>query len=74
MTREDIIQKTVKTLNLLPAEKAGEVSDFADYILKKHEEHTLQKGIQKLVEQSQTFQFLHDEEDLYTEDDIKERF
>jgi hypothetical protein len=57
MTRDDIIQKTVKTLNMLPAEKAGEVSDFADYIVKKHEEHTLQKGIEKLVEQSQAFQF-----------------
>jgi hypothetical protein len=40
MTREAIIQKAIKTLNMLPADKAGEVADFADYILKKHEEYT----------------------------------
>jgi hypothetical protein len=43
MTREAIIQKTIKTLNMLPAEKAGEVADFADFILKKYEEYTLLK-------------------------------
>jgi hypothetical protein len=74
MTREAIIQKTIKTLNMLPAEKAGEVADFADYVLKKHEELTLQNGIEKLVEKSEAFQFLNDEEDLYTAEDIKEKY
>jgi hypothetical protein len=74
MTREAIIQKTIKTLNMLPAEKAGEVADFADYVLKKHEELTLQNGIEKLVEKSKAFQFLNDEEDLYTVEDIKEKY
>ena len=74
MTREAIIQKTIKTLNILPAEKAEEVADFADYVLKKHEENTLQNGIEKLIEQSQAFQFLIDEEDLYTAEDIKEKY
>jgi hypothetical protein len=74
MTREAIIQKTVKILNMLPAEKAGEVADFADYVLKKHVEHTLQYGIEKLVEESHAFQFLEDDEDLYTIEDIKEKY
>ena len=74
MTREAIIQKTIKTLNMLPAEKAGEVADFADYVLKKHKELTLQNGIEKLVEKSNAFQFLNDEEDLYTAEDIKEKY
>jgi len=74
MTREAIIQKTIMTLNMLPDEKAGEVADFADYILKKHEENTLQNGIERLVERSDTFQFLNDDEDLYSADDIKEKY
>ena len=74
MTQAAIIEKTIKTLKMLPAEKASEVSDFADYVLKKHEEDTLQKGIEKIVEQSQTFNFLNDEEDLYTTNDIKEKY
>jgi hypothetical protein len=43
MTTEAIIQKTIKTLSKLPAEKVVEVSDFAEYMLKKHEEDSLLK-------------------------------
>ncbi len=74
MTKEAIIQKTIKTLNMLPTEKADEVADFADYMLKKFEEDNLQKGIETLVEQSGAFQFLNEEEDLYSEEDIKEKY
>jgi len=38
MTKEAIIEKTVKTLNILPNEKAEEIADFADYIMKKYED------------------------------------
>lgn len=74
MTKEAIIQKTVRTLKLLPAEKAGEISDFADYVFKKHEENTLKNGIEILTEQSQAFQFLNDDDDLYSIEDIKEKY
>jgi len=74
MTRDAIIQKTVKTLSKLPAEKAGEVSDFADFILKNHEEHILQKGIERLTVQSGSFDFLNDDEDIYSIEDIKEKY
>jgi len=74
MTREAIIEKTIKTISKLPAEKAEEVADFADNVLKSYEEQMLQKGIEKLVMQSQAFQFLNDEEDLYSADDIKEKY
>ena len=49
MTKEAIIQKTIKTLSKLPNEKAEEVADFADDILKKYEDHILVNGIEKLV-------------------------
>ena len=47
--RETLINKTIKTLSKLPNDKIREVSDFTEYILKKYEEETLQKGIEKLV-------------------------
>ncbi len=59
---------------MLPAEKAADVADFADYLLKKQEEQILQRGIEKLVQQSQAFNFLNDDEQLYTAEDIKERY
>ena len=73
MTKEAIIQKTLKTLSVLPNEKAEEVADFADFIMKKHEDDLLQKGIQTIVEQSNVFSFLNDDEDLYSVEDIKEK-
>lgn len=73
MTKEAIIQKTLKTLSVLPNEKAEEIADFADYIMKKHEDDMLQKGIQTIVEKSNVFSFLNDEDDLYSVEDIKEK-
>ncbi len=66
-----IMQQTITTLAKLPLEKMLEVADFAEFILKKHEEEILQKGINQLVSDSQTFAFLNDEEDLYSIEDLK---
>lgn len=70
MKREALINRIVKTLSKLPNEKVKEVSDFTEYIFKKYDEEIMQKGIEKLVSNSNTFQFLKDEEDLYSVKDI----
>ena len=72
MTRQLIIEKTVKAINQLPEDKAEEISDFADFIMKRYEEHSLIQGFQQLTANSQAFEFLKDEEDLYSEADLKE--
>jgi thiamine phosphate synthase YjbQ (UPF0047 family) len=74
VTKEAIIQKTIQALQVLPQDKAEEVSDFAEFMLKKFEELTLQQGIQNLQSQSETFSFLIEEEDIYSPADIKEKF
>ena len=74
MIRETLINKTIKTLSKLPNDKVREVSDFTEYILKKYEEETLQSGIAKLVSDSNAFQYLNDDEDLYTVNDIIEKY
>ena len=74
MNRDFLIKRTLKTLSKLPQEKVREISDFADFIMKKHEEETLQKGIEKLVSHSKSFDFLNEEEELYSQDDLKEKF
>ena len=73
MTKEAIIQKTLEALKVLPKEKAEEVSDFADFLLRKYEELSLQQGIQMLQSQSETFNFLNEEEELYSPADIKDK-
>jgi hypothetical protein len=72
MTKKQIIEKTIQVINKLPTDKALEISDFAEFISKKHENYILNEGIQHLVSESQSFDFLSDEEDLYTEKDIKQ--
>ncbi|MDQ3845866.1 MAG: DUF2281 domain-containing protein [Bacteroidota bacterium] len=74
MTRQAIIERTLKAINQLPEEKAEEISDFAEFIMKQYEEQQLSKGIQRLTAGSKAFDFLNDEEDLYTEEDLKEKY
>ena len=74
MTGKALIKRTVTTLSKLPPDKVKEVSDFADYILKKYDEEILQRGIEKLVSDSEAFAFLTLEEDIYTVEDLKEKY
>lgn len=72
MTRQAIIEKTLKAISLLPENKAEEISDFADFVIKKYEDQKLTDAIQQIVTDSKTFAFLESEEELYTVADLKE--
>ena len=72
MTRQAIIERTIKAINQLPQDKAEEISDFAEFMMKQYEEQQLTKGIGQMATNSKAFDFLNKEEDLYTEDDLKE--
>ena len=49
MTKQAIIERTVRAINQLPEDKAEEISNFADFISKRYEEGILTQGIQKLT-------------------------
>ena len=72
MTKQIIIERTLKAINQLPDDKAEEISDFADFVIKRYEEQKLTEGIQQLASDSKTFEFLDEEEELYSENDLKE--
>lgn len=72
MSRQAIIERTIKTINQLPENKAEEIAAFADFIMKRYEEHQLTTGIQNITAASPAFNFLNNEEDLYTVTDLKE--
>ena len=65
MSRETLIKNTLNSLSKLPEQKIQEVSDFAEFLLSKADDAILTKGIQKLVAESKSFDFLKDDEDLY---------
>lgn len=72
MTRENTIESAIQTIKKLPNDKLQEVSNFISFLLKQYEEEQLTQGIQKLSEDSMIFEFLSQEEDLYSIDDLKE--
>lgn len=74
MTKQSIIERTINAINQLPEDKAEEISDFADFVFKKFEEKLLNENIQKLVSESKSFDFLNDEEELYSTEDLKVKY
>ena len=74
MSREQLIQKALIAIQKLPQEKIMEVSDFADFILKKHEDELLAKGISKIVAQGKPYTFLENDDNIYTVNDLKEKY
>ncbi len=72
MTRQLVIERTLKVINQLPEDKAEEISDFADFVFKLYEEHELTNGIQKIASESKVFDLLNDEEEIYSVTDLKE--
>ena len=49
-----------------------EISNFADFIFKRFEENEITKGVQTMVTESQAFDFLKNEEEIYSLADLKE--
>jgi len=74
MTKSDLIQHTIDILEKLPDDRISYVTNYAEFILKKYEESLLQQGIEKLSSESHSFDFLKQEKDLYTVNDLKERY
>lgn len=72
MTKQAIIERTLNAINQLPSEKAEEISAFAEFVIKRYEEQRLSEEIQNMTSNSQSFDFLNNDEDLYTEADLKE--
>lgn len=74
MDRQILIEKTIKKIEQLPDVKIKEVDDFIDFLLGKIDDKIINDGMQKLISNSKAFEFLNDEEDLYTVNDVKEKY
>ncbi|MCF0059796.1 hypothetical protein [Dyadobacter sp. CY356] len=72
MSRDALIKVAIDNLSKLSDQKIKEVTDFAEFLLSKSEDSILVEGIQKMASESKSFDFLNDEEDIYTIADLKE--
>ncbi len=74
MKRNLIIENIQSKLNRLPDNQLQEMNDFADFLLSKIDEKITVEGIKKLIQNSKSFEFLQEDEDLYTVNDLKEKY
>ena len=71
MSKQELIEKTINALQKLPADKVAEVSEFADLMLQRNQDKEITSAIVQLSSKTKSYQFLEDEEDLYTLNDVK---
>lgn len=74
MTTEAIIKKAVSTMSKLSQNNVEEVADFAEFLLQKQENDEIMKFTYQILDKSEVFDFLHEEEEIYNLSDAKEVF
>ena len=74
MEREVLMEKTIRTIKQLPTTRIREVSDFVEFIIRRTDDALITEGLQQLSSRSQAFDFLNNEPELYSVNDLKVRF
>jgi len=74
MNRQILIKKTLKNISLLPDWRIKEVSDYVDFLSKISDDKKLVEGIRNIVSQTKSFHFLEEEEELYNDSDIIQKY
>ncbi len=74
ISRQELSDLTIDKIKKLPDVKIREVNDFAAFLLSKLDDTIILEVIQRMTSDANTFAYLQDEEDLYTVNDLKERY
>ena len=74
MEREMLVQKTVRKIEQMPATQIQKVNDFVEFVIRRTNDAMITEGLQQLSLCGQTYDFLYDEPDIYSVDDLKRRF
>lgn len=89
MSHQQIIEQTSKLLARLPEDKAQTVLDFANFLTQQRwaalplvedplpdteTEEEFRADVTAIARHTRAFDWLHDEPDLYTDDDLLERY
>jgi hypothetical protein len=72
MKRDQVLKNTIEKLHQLDNVNLKEAKDFVDFLLSKVSDTELVDEIQHQAEKGESFDFLHDEEELYTLEDLKD--
>jgi len=61
-------------LSLLPDWRLQEVADYVDFLSKKNDDKKLVEDIKNIVSQTKSFHFLEEEEELYNDSDLIQKY
>ncbi len=74
MERDRLIKQTSHRIALLPDNKLIELADFLDFLLQKKTVEDLNRDLTRLASSSSAFDFLEEEEELYGDSDLIQKF
>ena len=74
MERELLMERTIRKIEQLPTTRIQDVVDFVDFITQRTDSSAITEGLQQLSSISHSFDFLYNEPELYSENDLKVRF
>ena len=74
MEREVLMKKTFRRIEKLPTTRIREVNDFVEFIIRKTDNALITEGLQQLSSCSHAYDFLNNEPELYSVNDLKVRF
>lgn len=73
MTRQQIIEETVDILERIPLEKLEEIRNLLNEYYARREEEIFERGFKKLSSESHSYDFLEEEDEIYTVNDLIRR-
>ena len=74
MERELLMEKTIRGIEQLPTMRVREVNDFVEFIVRKADDALITEGLQQLSSCSRAYDFLDNEPELYSVNDLRVRF
>jgi hypothetical protein len=72
MKKEKMLKDTIDKLRLLDETNLQEANDFVEFLLHKVSDKELTQEIQQQAQEGKSFEFLNEEEELYSIKDLKE--
>lgn len=74
MERNILIEKAVENITRLSDRQVQEVADFAEFLLNKANNEFWVENIQQILSESNTFNFLKEEPEIYSVKDIRKGY
>ena len=74
MEREVLMEKTIRKIEQLPTSRVREVNDFVEFVIRRTDDALITEGLQHLSSYSHVNDFLINEPELYSVNDLKVQF